>query len=615
MANRISVIVDLVTDKATTGLKGFKASINDADGAVGKFKAGASSAFGSIQQHAGQLAVAGGAALVAFGVKAVTAFTDSALSAGKFADATGLSTETASKWVAVADDIGISSESMEKGFGKLAVAVGKNNPLLEEYGITVQKNAHGQMDMNATMLNAIDVIKGIQDPTKKAAVAQAALGKGWMDMAELIDQGSTSLTKSMGEVSEAQIIDPKEVEKAKKMREATDALQDAVGDLAVAFGEELVPKVAAATKVLIPLINAVSDVTAGMSGGTDIVDDYLGKFKSANPELESFVGTQEQFATALRQAGLEVDDIDEAVTRFGATIKSAQESQTKNNESMSEYAGLTSAAAVDLDHLDDRTQTQTHSTESLTAAEEKATEARQAASDATKDATDALEDQIKATDDLYESKIALVGGDIAVRDSQRQAAEAVAALNALTKEGKEGTEEFEVAQDAAAQSLLDSAGAAAEYEIAQREANGETLSGQSKADLFKQKLIELAGTLAPGSPLLAQLLGYIDALGHIPAEVVTNLRITGATVTAGGDLIRPGQRASGGPVAPGHSYIVGEEGPELLTMGASAGVVTPNGALGGGGGSLTVNINGGLIDQRTIEQIAREWDRWKRGLS
>jgi hypothetical protein len=42
-----------------------------------------------------------------------------------------------------------------------------------------------------------------------------------------------------------------------------------------------------------------------------------------------------------------------------------------------------------------------------------------------------------------------------------------------------------------------------------------------------------------------------------------------------------GGHASGGFVGPGMSYLVGERGPELLTMGAAGGYVSPNSALGG----------------------------------
>jgi phage-related minor tail protein len=50
-----------------------------------------------------------------------------------------------------------------------------------------------------------------------------------------------------------------------------------------------------------------------------------------------------------------------------------------------------------------------------------------------------------------------------------------------------------------------------------------------------------------------------------------------------------GARAVGGPVAPGGSYLVGEQGPELFTP-SGAGSITPNAALASRGAQVTVNI-------------------------
>jgi hypothetical protein len=69
-----------------------------------------------------------------------------------------------------------------------------------------------------------------------------------------------------------------------------------------------------------------------------------------------------------------------------------------------------------------------------------------------------------------------------------------------------------------------------------------------------------------------------------------------------------GFRASGGPVAGNNSYIVGERGPELFTPGTS-GMITPNHALGGGGGNtITVNVNGGDPNSivRALQQYVRQ---------
>ena len=51
-----------------------------------------------------------------------------------------------------------------------------------------------------------------------------------------------------------------------------------------------------------------------------------------------------------------------------------------------------------------------------------------------------------------------------------------------------------------------------------------------------------------------------------------------------------GRRATGGPVGAGGRYLVGENGPEILTMGGSGGSIIPNGAMGGGG-QVNVTIN------------------------
>jgi hypothetical protein len=50
------------------------------------------------------------------------------------------------------------------------------------------------------------------------------------------------------------------------------------------------------------------------------------------------------------------------------------------------------------------------------------------------------------------------------------------------------------------------------------------------------------------------------------------------------------KREAGGPVSSGTSYLVGERGPEVFTPGAS-GAITPNHALGGGGGDMHVHFH------------------------
>lgn len=71
----------------------------------------------------------------------------------------------------------------------------------------------------------------------------------------------------------------------------------------------------------------------------------------------------------------------------------------------------------------------------------------------------------------------------------------------------------------------------------------------------------------------------------------------GATGGIGGFLFG-GARAEGGPVNPGRSYLVGEEGPELFTP-RTAGMISPNGATGASPVSVTVVnvVDPGMVNE------------------
>ena len=65
------------------------------------------------------------------------------------------------------------------------------------------------------------------------------------------------------------------------------------------------------------------------------------------------------------------------------------------------------------------------------------------------------------------------------------------------------------------------------------------------------------------------------------------------------DGLISGQRAVGGPVTAGNSYLVGENGPEIFTPGASGGI-TPNNQIQGGGTTVVQNINVTTGVQQTV---------------
>lgn len=98
---------------------------------------------------------------------------------------------------------------------------------------------------------------------------------------------------------------------------------------------------------------------------------------------------------------------------------------------------------------------------------------------------------------------------------------------------------------------------------------------------------ELAATTALAPPPMglgpvagAPYAATIRGMGYASVGVIAAQTI--------GELAAINGRALGGQTRPGETYLVGERGPELLTMGNQGGNVTPNSRMGGDGGGIQV---------------------------
>lgn len=101
---------------------------------------------------------------------------------------------------------------------------------------------------------------------------------------------------------------------------------------------------------------------------------------------------------------------------------------------------------------------------------------------------------------------------------------------------------------------------------------------------------------------------------HVSITISTNIgkvageyaRLVAGMVSSGGKPI--GKRAAGGPVSAGRSYLVGERGPEIVTM-AGSGHVTPNRDIGGFSGDIVIPIDLGSAVQKVIRISNRDLKR------
>jgi len=113
----------------------------------------------------------------------------------------------------------------------------------------------------------------------------------------------------------------------------------------------------------------------------------------------------------------------------------------------------------------------------------------------------------------------------------------------------------------------------------------------TKIQTFSDNFKTVIGGLVTIIEELAKAIGFvIDMFDKAQARSAGTgyQRMMGITPPSSSRTEYQGGRASGGPVSSGGSYLVGEQGPEILNMGGSSGHITPNNKLGGG---VTVNLH------------------------
>ena len=403
---RIQVVIDVVTDKATKGFKDFRTAVGEAEGFTGKLKAGVSS-LGGVFGAATSGPVAMGAAVVAAGKFAADAVTDYAnlgVQVADFAAATGTTTEAASRLIEVTGDLGISTDALQSTLGKLNKSI--DPKLFDDLGVSIAHTSSGAVDVNGTFLNVIDRLRAIKDPAEQARVGAQLLGKGWQSVAPLIARSAKDIKDQLAGVSDVKVFSKEDTDKAQKFDKAMKDLSDATQELALKLGEELLPVV---TNTLGPL------------------GDLAGRFQDLNEKIVPGGKTPlEGFNLAVEDLGNLFNDLfgDDPINYTGESITSLGDSAAGS----ARYLGLLAE----------------HTRESSDAAADLTDNARLAKAQLT-----LLQDQIDGRKSFIDLQIQL-----------RDNAEKINTLSEDFKKGKITAEDYYLG---VASSALDSKGAVADY--------------------------------------------------------------------------------------------------------------------------------------------------------
>ena len=241
--------------------------------------------------------------------------------------------------------------------------------------------------------------------------------------------------------------------------------------------------------------------------------------------------------------------------------------------------------------------------------------------------------------ETYDNTLALLNSDIAAGQARIAAQKAVEEYNKSLSDGSLSARDREEKEYALRSQLLNTAAAAAKAAEDQFALEGKTLSAKEAAIIQRDKLIELAATVAPGSAVQTGLQEMIDKLQGVIDRRVLDVKIfldKYQAIAAIDDVntrialmkslaYSPGSRdysslgvparAVGGPVNAGAPYLVGERGPELFVptgygrivdnMATMATLTNGSPAAGGGSVNVTINMAPGANGDDVVDAIRR----------
>jgi len=561
----IKVIFQVDTSQAKQGMAQVEGQTQQAEGAFGKLRAGVGNMGSSIKTALAdpmtQLGIAAAGTAVAIGTKLVMAFQDTALAAGKLADATGLTTQEAGQLLEVFSDVGVSAETVQSGIGKMNKAIGTNRDEFEKLGLVGKTTGE-------TFLNVVNYLHNIPDPADRAAAATKLLGKGWADMSEVIAAGGTQLTEAMDKVSSHKAVSPEQVAEARKFRDEMDNLSDTVDEVKLTLGEGLVPTLTETAHVINDVIGPVNDLAehfGGLGGAIKFVQDWVNPITAPIHKIGDGI-------SAIK--GLFGDDEPEK-----KQSKASQEVADRYND-MAKAAKDAESDTGDLGYAQEQATRTT---------KEQADEAK-ANADAMRDMQAGINDALKAENSMTDAILASVDANYGAIKAHKEATDAL---------HKRGSSEEEVMG-----AVLKSASADEERAKQTALAAGKTWDANDKNASYVKSLTDLQGQTKVGSPTWLAIQALIDQLNAVPKA--TNTVVNVDTAEAERKLAA---------AAAGISKIVAQAAAAARSTSSSAGAAAGGTSVGGlalAPSSVTnVSIRTGLAasDRAVAREVRRQLNR------
>ena len=448
----------------------------------------------------------------------VGTFTTYAKTVEDMARVTGSGAEETSRLIQVADDLQISATDLSTA---LAGAV--------------RKGINPSVDSIAALS---DEYLKLQPGLEQSKFLMDNFGRSGLAMARLMEQGGDSIREMGAAVDDSLVMTEDGIKAAQDYALALDTLNDRVEGAKIAIGSQLVPVLtdaATATELLFNWQDKLNQISA-----------------DATTNAEQTATTYKDYAMQAIAAAAATGQLDDRQQRIAQSLLDGTMPAEKAAEYTNELAGA-------LDLTDQKTWNAEQST------------------------TDWME-ALDGTAQIADIAAVSIGGyNAAITDADAQARILNSAMQDLTKE---------LIFNAAAENL--SADEAIKLGLQMGVLNTDTVGAMTQMEILNEKLANGEITTLEYRTAVTNLGLSLDALAEHPYDIMANFTVNredldqlmrdlaqmqGGNLSmgggGGGEIIEA--RAAGGPVNAGQPYLVGENGPEIITPNRDAYVV-PNGA-------------------------------------
>jgi hypothetical protein len=215
----------------------------------------------------GGLAVAGlGVGLAAMAVEGISKFESLGAEVRTLEKQLGITAEQASVLRAQGAALGIETDKLSIGFGLFSKhLVAEDDPALEKYGITVERTADGQIDMQAEIAQVHALFERLGPGVERTAASMNLFGRSGKALLPLLSANSDELQKFADDAEHAGLImSEDDVQAARELSIAQRELREAWEGAEIALARGLIPAITNLVEVLTALAPLLGKVGTAM---------------------------------------------------------------------------------------------------------------------------------------------------------------------------------------------------------------------------------------------------------------------------------------------------------------------------------------------------------------